>query len=124
MSAPSVRKDAMANSKRKKPPASDGGRPRKPETVTSVRKTTPGTKLKPLQGKPPKSPQKESQGDSDSDATIGNHSDTDLNSPVTTPVMRKSMSLDERKLKKTIKPSLASVRFISLFKHSDTNIVN
>lgn len=104
MSAPIVRKDAI-NSKRKKTPASDFGRPKKPDTA---RRTTPGTISKPVNGKPPKSPHKENQADSDSDATIGNQSDTDLNSPVTTPVMRKSLSLDERKLKKTINPSLNS----------------
>lgn len=108
MSAPVVRKEATVNSKRKKTPASDFGRPQKPDAVSTARRTTPGTISKPVNGKPPKSPHKENQADSDSDATIGNQSDTDLNSPVTTPVMRKSMSLDERKLKKTINPSLNS----------------
>ncbi|XP_052677210.1 uncharacterized protein LOC128158427 isoform X3 [Crassostrea angulata] len=108
MSAPVVRKEATVNSKRKKTPASDFGRPKKPEAVSTARRTTPGTISKPVNGKPPKSPHKENQADSDSDATIGNQSDTDLNSPVTTPVMRKSLSLDERKLKKTINPSLNS----------------
>lgn len=108
MSAPVVRKEATVNSKRKKTPASDFGRPQKPDAVSTARRTTPGTISKPVNGKPPKSPHKENQADSDSDATIGNQSDTDLNSPVTTPVMRKSLSLDERKLKKTINPSLNS----------------
>lgn len=108
MSAPVVRKEATVNSKRKKTPASDFGRPKKPDAVSTSRRTTPGTKSKPVNGKPPKSPHKENQADSDSDATIGNQSDTDLSSPVTTPVMRKSLSLDERKLKKTINPSLNS----------------
>lgn len=108
MSAPVVRKEATVNSRRKKTPASDFGRPQKPDAVSTARRTTPGTISKPVNGKPPKSPHKENQADSDSDATIGNQSDTDLNSPVTTPVMRKSLSLDERKLKKTINPSLNS----------------
>lgn len=108
MSAPVVRKEATVNSKRKKTPASDFGRPQKLDAVSTARRTTPGTISKPVNGKPPKSPHKENQADSDSDATIGNQSDTDLNSPVTTPVMRKSLSLDERKLKKTINPSLNS----------------
>lgn len=115
MSAPVVRKEATVNSKRKKTPASDFGRPKKPDAVSTSRRTTPGTKSKPVNGKPPKSPHKENQADSDSDATIGNQSDTDLSSPVTTPVMRKSLSLDERKLKKTINPSLNSVRIIKQF---------
>lgn len=121
MSAPVVRKEATVNSKRKKTPASDFGRPQKPDAVSTARRTTPGTVSKPVNGKPPKSPHKENQADSDSDATIGNQSDTDLNSPVTTPVMRKSLSLDERKLKKTINPSLNSVRIIKQFY---TTIVN
>jgi hypothetical protein len=100
------------NAKRKKTPVSESGRPVKSDSVSSVRRPTPGTKLKPVNGKPPKSPHKDFQADSDSDATIGNQSDTDLNSPVTTPVMRKSMSLDERKLNKTITPSLNPVCFI------------
>ncbi|XP_048740844.2 uncharacterized protein LOC125654800 isoform X3 [Ostrea edulis] len=105
-SAPVTRKDAVMNAKRKKTPVSESGRPVKPDSVSSLRRPTPGTKLKPVNGKPPKSPHKDFQADSDSDATIGNQSDTDLNSPVTTPVMRKSMSLDERKLNKTITRSL------------------
>ncbi|XP_061178736.1 uncharacterized protein LOC133187396 isoform X2 [Saccostrea echinata] len=107
-SAAATRKDVAMNPKRKKTPVSESGKAIKADSVSSFSRSTPGTKSKPCHAKPPKSPHKDCQADSDSDATIGNQSDTDLNSPVTTPVMRKSMSLDERKLKKTITPAINS----------------